>query len=159
MDEVRSLTHAYSQAPWRKQVQVLVIFLLVVVFSALIASVYLYVKSQAVAAGVEAQTLHIEINETKLAVEDYESQLANLISEKVMAERAEALGYHPVEPDQIKYIRVPGYTPRQPEVMVPPPVQSRTSKTELSPAYSESLLDWLSKNILAPSGWFNEVEP
>jgi cell division protein FtsL len=159
MDEVRSLTHAYPQAPWRKQVQVLVIFLLVIVFSALIASVYLYVKSQAVAAGVEAQTLHSKINDTRLAIEDYESQLANLTSEKVMAERADAMGYHPVDADHIKYIQVDGYSPRQPEVMVAPQVQSRTTKTELSPAYSESLLDWLTKNILAPSGWFNEVEP
>lgn len=137
----------------------LVIFLLVIVFSALIASVYLYVKSQAVAAGVEAQTLHSKINDTRLAIEDYESQLANLTSETVMAERADAMGYDPVDADHIKYLEIQGYTPRQLEVMATPQAQSSTGKAELSPAYSESLLDWFSKNILAPSGWFNEVEP
>ncbi len=41
MDGVRQLTQAYSQAPWRKQLQILGLFLLVVVLAALVAGIYL----------------------------------------------------------------------------------------------------------------------
>lgn len=159
MDQVRTLTHAYSQAPWRKQIQIIVTFLLVLVLGALVASVYLYVTSQSIAAGVDAQRLHVDISEARLMIEDYQSKLAELTSERTMAERAAEMGFKPVEPSQMLYVAVPGYTGREPEVMVAPTKPAAASTDPMLPAYSESLIDWFAKNILAPSGWFNEVEP
>lgn len=159
MDQVRSLTNAYSQAPWRKQVQIIVAFLLVVVFAALVASIYLYVSSQAVEAGVATQRLHYQISAAKLKIEDYESQLAELTSEKTMAERADQMGYKPVDREHMLYLQVPGYTARQAGVMMAPQPQITATTPVMTPAYTESLLDWFTKNILAPSGWFSEVTP
>lgn len=159
MNDSRSRTQAFSQAPWRKQIQVMVAFMTVLVFLALIASVYLYVSSQAVAAGLEAQELHKAIDQARLTIEDYESQLARITSAKVMAERAEALGYHPVEPDRILYVEVPGYSPRQLEVAPPAKPAVLPSVAETPPEYRQSLLEWFKDNILARSGWVTEVEP
>jgi hypothetical protein len=50
MDRVQSLTQAYSQAPWRKQMQIIGLFLLVLVLTALVG-IYLSVTARAAAVG------------------------------------------------------------------------------------------------------------
>ncbi len=46
MERVYGLTQAYSQAPWRKQLQLIGIFLVVLVFFALVAGIYLSVTAR-----------------------------------------------------------------------------------------------------------------
>jgi len=154
------MTNAYSQAPWRKQVQVAVGFLLVLVMAALVASVYLYVSSQAVASGVQVQTVQATMTSMRLAIEDYETELAKLTSEKVMAERAEDLGFEPVDPGTLRYLEVDGYGGRKPSVMAQPPAPKQTTTSVIeSDEYSETLLEWLTKNILTPSDLIKEIGP
>jgi hypothetical protein len=151
------MANAYSQAPWRKQLQVVVGFLLILVALALIASVYLYVSSQAVAAGVAVQRMNRDITTLRMQIEDYESELAALTSEKVMAERARALGFEPVDPEKLLYLRVDAYTGRPGIEFASPPPPASDSTLSLSPAYSESLLEWVTKNLLTPSEYITEI--
>lgn len=159
MDQVRQMTQAYSQAPWRKQLQVIVGFLLVLVMGALVISVYLYVSSRSVATGVEIRRMRDEMDDMRMAIEDYETTLAYLSSEKVMKERARSMGFEPVDTSKILYLRVPGYAGRTPAILAPPPSPVIAKPSTLSPEYSESLVEWLWKNILTPSGLLIEVRP
>ena len=84
MESVRSLTQAYSQAPWRKQLAMIVLFLLMVLFVALVAGIYLDVTARTATIGREVQIMQREIESLKLVNADLNSQLAVLVSSGVM---------------------------------------------------------------------------
>ncbi|RPI87106.1 MAG: hypothetical protein EHM41_06120 [Chloroflexi bacterium] len=159
MDQVRLLTNSYSQAPWRKQLQAILGFLLVLVMAALVVSVYLFVSSRAVVTGVEIQIMRNDMVEMRMKIEDYETALAYLTSEQVMKERADSMGFEPVDTGSILYLQVPGYVERKPAVLAPPPSPGTSRAPTLSAEYSESLVEWLRENILTPSGFLIEVGP
>ena len=62
MEQVKQFKQAYSQTPWRKQLQVIGAFLLVVVVSALVAGIYLSVTSQAATLGRQIQDMQIRMD-------------------------------------------------------------------------------------------------
>jgi cell division protein FtsL len=155
MDQVKSLTQAYTQAPWRKQLQLIVGFAIFGVMVALIAGVYLNVSARAVAAGNEIQIMQNDIQNMQRMNSDLESQLAQVTSTKVMEDRARALGFRPIKPEEIVYLQVSGYTNRQEANLAPPPGPTVVTSPMLSPAYQESLLEWLRDNVLRPSGLLN----
>jgi ABC-type uncharacterized transport system fused permease/ATPase subunit len=160
MDNVKSIAQAYALAPWRKQFQMIAMVLLVLVMGASIASIYLTVSARAVAAGHDIQVTVEKIEEMNRASADLESQLAYLTSASTMKARAEELGYHPAEADQILYIEVPGYTGRQTPNLAPPPGPVVVNVTTISPAFTESLVDWFIDNVLkSANGVFTEVQP
>jgi hypothetical protein len=106
---VQNITQAYSQAPWRKQVQWIGSFLLVLVFVCLIAASYLNVTARAATAGREIQDMQVgqvetastkpdqkdyhSIEELKRRGADLQAQLAYLLSEDTMQKRAKGLGF------------------------------------------------------------------
>ncbi len=155
MDQVKTLTQAYSQAPWRKQLQLIVGFAIFGVMVALVAGVYLNVSARAVAAGNEIQIMQNDIQNMQRANSDLESQLAQVTSTKVMEDRARAMGFRPIKPEEIVYLQVSGYTNRQEANLAPPPGPMVVNSATLSPAYQESLLEWLRDNVLRPSGLLN----
>ncbi len=159
MDQVKSLKQAYSQAPWRKQLQLIVGFAIFGVLVALVAYVYLSVSAQAVAAGNEIQIMQSDIQNMQRTNSDLESQLAQVTSSQAMEERARALGFRPVEAGEIVYLQVSGYTNRPEANLAPPPGPTVVNSTVLSPAYEESLLEWLRDNVLRPSGLLNSEVP
>lgn len=61
MEQLQKITQAYSQTPWRKQVRMIGIFLLLVVVVATVASVYLNVRARTVALGRELQWMQIHL--------------------------------------------------------------------------------------------------
>jgi len=63
MDQIHKITQAYSQTPWRKQVRMIGIFLLVLVVVATVASVYLNVRARTVALGRELQWMQVTIKD------------------------------------------------------------------------------------------------
>jgi cell division protein FtsL len=152
MENVMRLTQAYSQAPWRKQIQMIVFFLLVLVMVALVAGIYLSVSARAVAAGVEIQTIEQDIEAKQQAIQDLETELALMTSSSVMEERAQDIGLEPIGPDRIEYIEVPGYPGRQGPTMAPPPEPSVVTSPGLSSEFTESLIEWFVANVLRPSG-------
>jgi cell division protein FtsL len=149
MNTVRNLTQAYSQTPWRKQVMVIVLCLLFVVFATLVAGVYLSVTARAATMGREILMMQADIDDLELVNADLTTQLAYIKSANEMAERAEALGFEPIEMGQELFVMVPGYSGREQVNLAPPPGVVIPVAATMPPGYSESLVDWLMEQILS----------
>lgn len=159
MERVQDLTQAYSQAPWRKQLQFIGVFLLLVVFIALVAGIYLNVSGRTVAIGFEIQTMQKRIEQLDLSNADLETQVAMLTSTTVMEGRARDLGFQPAEPGQVLYLMVPGYLPRQ-TASLAPQQGARVAVAPLPrPVYSQSLFDWFSELLRQPVSFLVEANP
>ncbi len=147
---VNYFVHAYRQAPWRVQRQWIGTFLLAVLGLAMVAALYLDVTAQAAIAGRTIQNMSAEIITTENSNADLETRLAELTSNSVMEQRAVALGYQPVDPSQLEYIIVPGYTAPKPAILSAAPTLM-PSTPSIPPEYTQSLIDWLDQRLRAPS--------
>ena len=163
MQNIQNITQAYSQAPWRKQVQWIGAFLLVVVFIWLIAALYLDVTARAATIGREIQEMQVgqiesasiqpdpkdikSVEELKRLTANLQSQLAFLLSEDTMQARAEALGFQPIEPGTSLFIEVPGYVPPLTASIAPPPGPTVSSQNTQVTIVKSSLLDWLKEQF------------
>ena len=64
MEHVSRFTkQAYSQAPWRSQTQLIVVFMLVVVTTALVAFIYLNTTAQAATIGRQIQEMQVNLDD------------------------------------------------------------------------------------------------
>ncbi len=159
MDRVLDFTQAYSQTPWRKQVQGIGIFLIALVVMLMAASVFVSVTAQTAALGKEIQRYRQNIETLEFEIANMESQLAILTSTSVMKRRAIELGFRSATSEEITYINVPGYTGRD-HIELAEPAQPVVSTTlVLSPRYTQSWVDWLSQQFRAPLIPLAEVEP
>jgi hypothetical protein len=175
MESVHQFRQAYLQAPWRRQLQIALTFLLVLISVAIVAYIYLSVTTRAAAVGREIQYMQVQmagyhllteqnigdmpIEELRQNIVDLESQLGELTSFEVMDRRAQELGLVPVNPDQIVYVEVPGYLEQQPAVMAPPPEPVIVSAAGISPNFRESLIEWLEMEILQTAQILKEARP
>jgi len=150
MYRVHKITQAYSQAPWRKQIQWIGIFLLVLILVAMVAGVYLSVSARSVTVGREIQTMYAQMEVAKREIENLETQLAVLRASSTMKERAEKLGFRAVSADEIFYIMVSGYSKPDQITLARPPERTVPGAFTLSEEYSQSLLDWIRERILQP---------
>jgi len=144
----QQLIHAYKNAPWRVQLQLIGIFSLVVVLVALIAGVYLNVTARAATIGREIQGMEVDILELQRDNADLENQLGLLTSIRTMQQRAEDLGFQSINPAEVVYVTVPGYAGRQPASLAPPPGPVTASDSSLPPEYTQTLFDWLVESTL-----------
>lgn len=150
MDRAKVLTQAYSQAPWRKQLQVLVVFSILLVFGALVAGIYLYVTAQSASVGSHILEMQKEIRNLGRVNEDLRAQLALASSAAEMEKRARAMGFQPRDTADPLYVLVPNYVNRQPVVLAPAPGPVVTDQKQLPSEYTESLFEWFEKHVLAP---------
>ena len=157
MDRVQNLTQAYSQAPWRKQLQIIGLFLLFLVFVALIAGIYLNVTARAATIGRDIQSMQSDMADQEQVNADLQSQLALITSSAQMEKRAKAIGFETVEIDQSEYVMVPGYVNRRAIILAPAPSPIISSAPVIPPEYTESLFDWLHRQLLQSSFPFIEV--
>ena len=160
MYRVQSITQAYSQAPWRKQLQWIGLFMLVLILLAMVAGIYLSVSARASTAGREIQIMYRQMEDVSRNIEDLETHLAFMLSNTEMEKRAEELGFYPIESEEIFYILVPGYADPKQVILAEPPGSSLPSSPTISPEYTQSLFDWLSERVFYPASplvW--EVEP
>lgn len=160
MYRVQNITQAYSQAPWRKQLQWIGLFMLALVLVAVVAGIYLSVSAQASSSGREIQIMYSEMEDIRRNIEDLESQIAFLTSNSEMEKRAEELGFVQVSSEDIFYILVPGYSkPNQVEIAGSPGVTLPTVQ-KVAPEYTQSLFDWLQERVFDPaSPLIKEVMP
>ena len=149
MNTVRNLTQAYSQTPWRRQVMVIVLSLLFVIFATLVAGVYLSVTARAATTGREILIMQADIDALELVNADLTTQLAYITSASEMSKRAETLGFEPIEMGQEIFVMVPGYIPRGQLNLAPPPRPESPVAATMPPGYSESLVDWLMEKLLS----------
>ena len=165
MQQVQKFTQAYSQAPWRKQVQMIGTFMMVLVFVWLIAALYLDVTARAATIGREIQVLQagaigesalskssdepyqMSIDELRRHNADLLAQWAYLMSEAVMEKRAQEMGFQPMQPGQALFAEVVGYTAPQTAVLAPPPGPTVAGAAESAPVITKSLIDWFKDQI------------
>ncbi|MCI0519557.1 MAG: hypothetical protein L0Z70_04800 [Chloroflexi bacterium] len=147
MEQVRHFTQAYSQAPWRKQVMFIGLFLLIVVFIALVAGIYLDVTARTATIGREIQGMQADMAELRLKNADLATRLAGLTSAAEMEKRARSMGFEPIVKDQSMYLVVPGYIARQEVRLAAAPGEVKTVAAALPAEYTESLVDWLSRQV------------
>src|SRR4030066_1053584 len=114
MENVHQFTQAYSQSPWRKQMYMIGVVLLVLVSIAIVAGIYLNVTARAAAVGRQIQEMQVRIygyhyligeaSDSYVPIEELEqnisnltSQLAYLTSYAVMEERIKDLNLDPID--------------------------------------------------------------
>src|SRR3990172_6367912 len=151
MNRVQSLTQAYSQAPWRKQLQWIGLFMLGLILVALVAGIYLSVSAEASSNGRAIQAMYADIDQMEREIEDQKTQLAFLTSNDEMAKRAEDMGFLPVNKGEVLYIVVPGYKRSGHAILGSTPASLVSGASMLSQEYTQSLFDWLRQRILEPA--------
>lgn len=151
VQHVNRLIHAYRVAPWRVQRQWVGAVLLAVVAFAMVAGLYLSITSRAAIAGREIQDLMYAITVSQQVSADMQTQLASLTSVSVMERRARELGFRPMEPDEVEYLVVPGYSAPQAvdlSSLHPPQLTPLT----IRPEYNQSLLEWFDQRLFSTRG-------
>ena len=159
MESVERLTQAYSQAPWRKQLQLIGLFLLLLIFAALVAGIYLSVTARSATVGREIQVMYSQMEKIQRENEDLDTQLALLTSNEAMEQRAKELGFHPVDPANLVYLLVPGYSEPGPPNLAQKPGLDLEQTSELPSDYTESLFDWLRERVFEPAAPLMEEVP
>lgn len=160
MNRVHSLTQAYSQAPWRKQLRWIGLFLLILILTALVAGIYLSVTSRAATIGRKIQGMYTDMEVVERNIENLQTQLANLTSKAVMEQRAEELGYQPVGSGQMIYIAVEEYRRPEQALLGSSPGVTPPGSSDLAPEYTQSLFDWLRERVFEPAApLLLEVDP
>lgn len=176
MDNIQHLTHAYSQAPWRKQMYMIGVILLLLVCAAIVAGIYLNVTARAAAVGREIQEMQVRVygyhnltGDTSLdyvPIEELDQQIANLTSQlayltsySVMQERVKDLNLTTISTENIQYLEVPGYIDRQTTSLAPPPVPVVVNASLIDPHFKELLFDWVTEQIMKTSRLVNEAVP
>jgi len=154
----KRILQAYKQAPWRVQIQWIGMFLLAVVLISAIAGVYLSINSQAAAAGREIQSLEYQISEMNKEITELRSDLAAERSTENMMDRAEALGFKSIDPQEAVYLRLPGYDPDAELVLAPPRLNLISESPVVKSSYKSSLWDWLIENIWKMTGGLSKFK-
>jgi hypothetical protein len=149
-DSFEHALHAYAQAPWRIQRQWIGGLLLGVVGLAMVATLYLDVTSRAAIAGREIQDLAGQMTAVQQGNGDLQSRLAEITSTSSMEQRAKALGYQPVDPAQVEYVAITGYTAPKPDFLTGTGTL-KPSAPSIPPEYTESLIAWLNRNLRGPA--------
>jgi hypothetical protein len=152
MDRVLNITQAYSQTPWRKQMQRVGMFLAILVLGLVIAIIYVDVSAEAASAGRKIQDMQSEIEELERLIADKEAQLAYATSAIEMEKRALEMNFQPLNPGEPFYIVVPGYSGRSEATLAPHSEPAVAQTVVLSPEYSISLVDWLKQQLYLPTG-------
>ncbi len=147
MKNIKEFRQAYLQTPWRKQMQVIGVFLLSLLIPTLIASIYLNVTVRAAASGREILLMQDKIEAIELENADLETQLGIITSAAAMQKKAEDLGFVRVQQGEALFMVVPGYTPRQSVILAPPPNPIKTITIAMPPDFSQSLLDLVKEKL------------
>ncbi|MDP2777922.1 MAG: hypothetical protein Q8O48_09805 [Anaerolineales bacterium] len=148
---VNHYIHAYKIAPWRIQRQWIGNTLLAVVALAMVATLYLNITSRAAIAGREIQDLTYSITVSQQVSGDLQTLLASLTSASAMDRRASELGFRPMEPDEMEYLIVPGYSAPQSYILASAP-HLQLSALTIPPVYNQSLLDWMDEKFSSYRG-------
>jgi cell division protein FtsL len=147
MNHLENLAQTYAQAPWRRQLQIIGLFSLVLVSIALVAGIYLNVSAKAAAVGRDIQDMQAEIEELDREIEDLQSHLATILSSSEMEARALKMGFAPLPAEQTVYLNIPGFVDRQPVVLAPNSQRTIVGATVLPAQYTESLFDWARRRL------------
>jgi hypothetical protein len=136
---------AFRQNPWRVQLRVTGRTVQVTVVLLVIAGLYLAVNARLADAGRQVLVLEDRREVLQRASAELTAQYAQKTNPHRMLERAAELGYKPADPDEIFYLQVEGYVPPPAFVAPRPPTTRLEGATRLSPAYTETLGEWMTR--------------
>lgn len=147
MERLERFTQAYPQAPWRGQMQFLGLFLVILVLLSIVAGVYLSVSARSAAIGRHIQEMQNSIRLHEQDNETLKSKLAELSSSRNLEERSADIGFVPAQVDEAIYVLVPGYSGRPPITLAPQAEEAVIRAPVLPDEYTESLFDWIFRQI------------
>lgn len=147
----RKKIQAYRQAPWRVQTRLLSIGLAAVFGIMAMLGLFIFTGAQAAEAGLRVQSLIHDRDDLLRRLETQGGELARKQSEDWMRERALQLGFVPATADEIEYLPLPPMTPKEPEYVSPTSFLYSEQPVSLSPAYRETLLEWILQ-MIRPAG-------
>lgn len=136
---------ASRRTGWRLAVRSTSRAVLLVITLLCVGGMYLAVSAKVADAGRQVLTLESRKRDLLQTNKELTAQLAELSAPERMMARAIALGFRPATPDEIQYLQVPGYAPPAPFVAPSPPASTEGSTAMLSPAYTETLGEWLTR--------------
>lgn len=149
MKRERKITQAYEKTPWRKQFQVIGLYLAVIFFIAIVASVYLEVTARATTYGRKIQGIRIDTRVVEKDIQDLLSELAQVTSIDALLKRGEKLKFELADPNAATFLIVPGYLGDQYfELALDPKQLEGVNQPQLPYEYTVSLVDWIKDLIL-----------
>ncbi|NTV37350.1 MAG: hypothetical protein HGA53_10390 [Anaerolineaceae bacterium] len=146
------LAQAYQQAPWRLQLQTIMMIMVALVIALVVAGIYLSVSAQAANAGIEIRMFESDKENLQQQIANLQAKLGEVSSAKVMLPKAKELGFTEANQEDKVFIIVPGYAGRQPITIAPPPGQQAGQIAMIRPEYRQSIWDWLFEGYLEPPG-------
>ncbi len=155
-DPVRKLSptkiRAYKQAPWREQTRLLAIGLALVFGLMAMLGLFIFTGAQAAEAGLRVQSLIRERDRWLRQLEAQEGELAQKQSEEWMRERALKLGFSPANAQDLEYLVVAEVPADAPIPASPTSLLYTEDDVAISPAYRETLLEWILRSIQSMDG-------
>ena len=142
----KSTPQAYKQAPWRRQMQVIGGFMLVLIVLATISGLFLSISGRAAASGRRIQQLEMRAHSLSLEINDLRTHLAQVSSANAMKNRIESLNMQTIDPHTAIYLAVPGYDPNL-RNEAQEAKEQEVEKSGLLPEYTSSLWTWLREKI------------
>lgn len=140
---MRRRFQAFQQAPWRVQIRLTSGSMLPLIALLIVGGMYLAVNARHARAGRQVLTLQMQEAELLRSNAEKGATLAELTSPEQMYQRALGLGFRPAYPAEIEYILMEDYTPPLPFIAPRPPASANIGEGMLSPAYTETLGEWL----------------
>lgn len=145
MSSKKGSRQASRQAPWRLQIRSTGKTALWLVGLLVLGGIYLAVNVKLARAGRELLVLESRKEELQRANAELSAAWAQGSSPDLMLERAAYLGFRPARPDEVIYIEVEGYSRETPFDPPRPPSSGVGGESMLSPAYTETLGEWLAR--------------
>lgn len=124
--------------------------MLAVVVFLVVSGLYLAVNAKLARAGREVLSLESRQSDLERVTSELTTDLAEMTSPSVMGEKAAGLGFKPAGAGDVLYLPVDGYVPPPAFIAPRPPASDDRGQTMLSPAYTETLGEWLSRWL---GGW------
>lgn len=141
-EAVHTLDSARSM-PLNIQRQWVILFAVAIAIVAMVSGLYLDVTARAAITGREIQNLELTIAANRRTNADYETDLAHLMSNQVMQNRASQAGFEMLDRSEADYMVVPGYLPFDGVHFINHVVEKQVISA--APEFHSSLLDWLAE--------------
>lgn len=151
MRQSEAVTQVNFQALWRTQLRLIGLFSFILVVIALVAGLYLSVSSQIAEVGSSVQSARNQIETLDQQIEHQRSMLAKMLSASEMDKRARTMGFERLQPERVRYLKVPGYAGRPTVHLAPYTPPTLASAPGIPVEYTESLFAWLQRQIAALS--------
>jgi cell division protein FtsL len=143
---------ATRQASWRSQLRSTGVVILILAAFLIIGAMYLAVNNKVAQVGRHVLDLEAQRDQLLRDNSALQAELALVASPQKMMERARGMGFRPAQPQEVEYLVVDGYHPPDPFVAPRPPAGSGEVSTMLSPAFTETLGDWLARALAGQAG-------